>query len=169
MAAALPRATAAALPIRLRQLAVRCVDAEPVNVLLVIDKSGSMTDMPDDFDSDKWTAMKTSVAAALAPVKDQLRLGLELYPLAGCDMPDGSDVEVDVQAGGKALSMITKDAWRRRCRSAARRPRPRWHARARLLHQGRGQQLDGDKYVLLATDGGPNCNDALTAKPMPAP
>ena len=33
--------------------------SEPVNMLLVIDKSGSMTDMPADFDSDKWTAMKT--------------------------------------------------------------------------------------------------------------
>ena len=50
-----------------------------------------------------------SVAAALSPMKDQLQLGLELYPLAGCDMPSGSDIDVEVQAGGKALPIVTKE------------------------------------------------------------
>jgi hypothetical protein len=134
---------------------------EQVNMLLVIDKSGSMSDTPQDFDSDKWSAMKKSVAAALTPMAKQIRLGLELYPIAGCDLPSGGGVDVEVQAGDKALPLATKAL-------ADAEPSggtPTAAALARALEYfttGAGKNLDGGKYVLLATDGGPNCNDTLS-------
>ena len=36
-----------------------------VNILLVIDKSGSMASTPSGFGTDKWTAMKSALSAAL--------------------------------------------------------------------------------------------------------
>src|SRR6185503_7294591 len=68
-----------------------------VNVLLVLDKSGSMLDTPDGFDADKWTAMKASLGTALLGAQDALSLGLLMYPSDGCDVP--MDVAVDVAKG----------------------------------------------------------------------
>src|SRR5262249_1727819 len=79
-----------------------------VNMLLVIDKSGSMSDTPAHFDTDKWSAMSASVSAALTPMKDQIRLGLELYPMAGCDLPSGGGVDVEVQSGQQSMPQVTK-------------------------------------------------------------
>jgi hypothetical protein len=76
-------------------------------------------------------------------------------------MPGGSDIDVDVQAGDKALSMVTKAL----ADADATGGTPTAAALARALEyytKGAGKELDGGKYVLLATDGGPNCNDALS-------
>ena len=53
-----------------------------VNVLLVIDKSGSMADKPAGFSTDKWSALKTALSSSLDAVKNSLSFGLELYPLS---------------------------------------------------------------------------------------
>ncbi|MFI5308360.1 MAG: hypothetical protein ACHQ53_13455, partial [Polyangiales bacterium] len=78
-----------------------------VNVLLVIDKSGSMMEMPKGFDTDKWSAMKMSLASSLQAVEDKMWLGLELFPHAHCELPSGSDMDVDIQAGATALPLVT--------------------------------------------------------------
>jgi hypothetical protein len=127
----------------------------PVHVLLVIDKSGSMLDTPDGFDSDKWSAMKGSLATALDGAKDDLSLGLLLYPSDGCEVP--MDVAVDVAGGASALPDIAsalEDA-----EPSGGTPTAAALERALDYFQsGAGAGLEGDKYVLLATDGGPNCN-----------
>lgn len=132
-----------------------------VNMLLVIDKSGSMSDMPQHFDADKWSAMKSSVAAALTPMKDQIRLGLELYPMAGCDLPGGDNVDVEVQSGTKAMPLVMNAL--EGTDPSGGTPTAAALMRARdYFTKGAGAKLDGGKYVLLATDGGPNCNDGLS-------
>src|SRR5262245_33949080 len=40
-----------------------------IDIVLVIDKSGSMTATPTGFATDKWTAMKTALTGALDQVK----------------------------------------------------------------------------------------------------
>lgn len=131
------------------------------NLLLVIDKSGSMTDKPKGFDSDKWSAMKASLATALEAAKSKLWLGLELYPLAHCEMPAGSTMDVEVQPGDQALPHVLAalDA------TAPSGGTPTGAALGRALEyftKGAGAKLVGGKYVLLATDGGPNCNTGLS-------
>ena len=93
--------------------------AEPpiVNVLLVVDKSGSMDNTPAGFDSDKWSALRGALAETFDQTQDKISFGLDLYPYSGtsgeplpaeddCGMPAGSDVIVAVQAGPKAAPKI---------------------------------------------------------------
>jgi hypothetical protein len=55
----------------------------PVNVLLVVDKSGSMTDQPEGFALDKWSALGEALGAALSSAPLSVRFGLLAYPDAG--------------------------------------------------------------------------------------
>jgi hypothetical protein len=132
-----------------------------VNVLLVIDKSGSMLDKPQGFSNDKWTEMKSSLSSSLQAVQDKIWLGLELFPHAHCELPSGSDMDVDVQEGSKALPLVQMalDG------ATPEGGTPTATALSRALDyytKGGGAQLSGHKYVLLATDGGPNCNSGLS-------
>src|SRR5579859_6508840 len=143
-----------------------------VDILLVIDKSGSMTSKPAGFSTDKWSAMKTALSGALDTVKGGISFGLELFPnnptnpiptscTSQCwDMPAGDAAIVvpvgpgtqtvptivskfaDAPAGGTPTAVALKDA-------------------ADYFTTGAGKNLAGDKYVLLATDGGPNGNASL--------
>jgi hypothetical protein len=144
-----------------------------VNMLLVIDKSGSMTDSIGD--EDKWTAMKSALSTSLGRVQDEMNFGLELFPyslvapipLDGCDtnccdVPDGdAAVVVPVRPGTESVNDIANQL-------QATSPgggTPTAKALQGALDYfttGDGQNLAGDKYVLLATDGGPNCNANLT-------
>src|SRR6185369_9103602 len=92
------------------------------------------------------------------------------YPYSGksgamlsnsCEMPTGAAVVVPVQAGTKAAPLILAalDA------NPPEGGTPTAAALARALAYyttGAGKTLKGEKYVLLATDGGPNCNADLT-------
>ncbi|MFI5308086.1 MAG: hypothetical protein ACHQ53_12075, partial [Polyangiales bacterium] len=85
----------------------------------------------------------------------------ELFPHAHCELPSGSDMDVDIQAGATALPLVTMalDA------AMAEGGTPTAAALARALDyytKGGGANLPGHKYVLLATDGGPNCNSGLS-------
>jgi hypothetical protein len=52
-----------------------------VNVLLVIDKSGSMTEEPPGWSSqDKWSALQTALDEALTAVQEYMWFGMLLYP-----------------------------------------------------------------------------------------
>jgi hypothetical protein len=150
--------------------------AEPriVNMLLVIDKSGSMTDSIGD--EDKWTAMKSALAQSIGRVTTEINVGLELFPLSltetiplscdtdCCTVPDGdAAVVVPVGPAVRALSDITDEL-------ATTTPgggTPTAKALEGALDYftiGAGASLKGQSYVLLATDGGPNCNPGLTCE-----
>jgi hypothetical protein len=141
-----------------------------VNVLVVVDRSASMKEKPAGFATDKWTALRGALEATFDQTKVNISYGLDLYPYSGkvgqalndeCQMPSGDAVVVPVQAGDKAAPLILN--------ALAKNPpeggTPTAAALGRALAYfttGAGKTLTGDKYVLLATDGGPNCNADLT-------
>ncbi len=132
-----------------------------VNLLLVIDKSGSMADTPEGFGDDKWTAMKSALRTALDSAKNQLAFGLELFPdPRDCEMPEGSEMVVSVHAGSTSMPKIMDQL--NKVLPGGGTPTARALERAfEYYTAGEGAALGGDRFVLLATDGGPNCNAGL--------
>jgi len=163
----------------LDQCGVTSVEAtfSAANVLLVIDKSSSMDDQPQGFSLNKWDALKAALEPALAAVQDEMSFGLLLYPFAEqaqipldcfegcCEVPAGSAaVEVGIEPGTSSATkvMAALDA------SAPGGGTPTAAALDAALSYfttGDGKDLKGDRFVLLATDGGPNCgtNDTTCA------
>ena len=148
------------------------VAAEPpvVNVLLVVDKSLSMDDTPEGFATKKWAALQTALTATFTQTKAKISFGLDLYPYSGtsgqalsnsCEMPTSDGIVVPVEAGTKSAPLIL--AALKANPPSGGTPTAAALARADdYFTSGAGKALKGEKYVLLATDGGPNCNGDLT-------
>jgi hypothetical protein len=148
--------------------------ARDANVLLVVDKSGSMLQKPTGFAVDKWDAIRTSLHDALTPVKNKLSMGLLMYPYDAvtpidpscsgncCALPTGSAaVNVPIEPGLTALDKIVS-AVNATSPGGATPPARALDEALTYFTTGAGKDLVGDRYVLLATDGGPNCNETLT-------
>jgi hypothetical protein len=150
-------------------------DLRTVNMLLVIDKSGSMTDSLGD--EDKWTAMKSALAASLRRVGDEMNFGLELFPYSlsvkipetGCepncfDLPEGdAAILVPLQPGTNVTGEISTEL--EATSPGGGTPTAKALRSAfDYFTQGAGASLPGNNYVLLATDGGPNGNSSLACE-----
>jgi hypothetical protein len=148
------------------------LEAEPpiVNVLLVVDKSSSMS-KDDEFPEGRWATLGAALGTALDEAKDRVRFGLEFFPFADdpmdtpgtCQTPGGSNVLVPVGAGTTTVPNIV-DALETYAPAGGT---PTADALAHALEyftSGPGRTLAGRSYVLLATDGGPNCNAAISCE-----
>ena len=144
------------------------------NMLIVLDKSGSTLDQPTGFNVSIWDGLKAALSAALDASKDRIAFGLDLFPAPTdptkpipldckdvcCQMPLTPDVTVPIESGATGVPKIVSAL----NATAPGGGTPTAAALARAYDYfttGAGAGLDGDKYVLLATDGGPNCNKNL--------
>jgi hypothetical protein len=149
--------------------------AERNNVLLVVEKSASLSRVPDAYGMSKWEALQSALSSALYDYRGFLSLGLELFPTSAtdpvsdpippgcrevgrcCEMPTGVEPNVPVAEGEVALPRILEVL-------AATTPTgacPTTEALARAhayFTTGPNAELPGDDYVLLVTDGLPNCD-----------
>lgn len=140
--------------------------ARDANLLLVLDRSGSMLQKPDGFSVKKWDAVKIALRDALTPVKGKISLGLEMYP----NDPSGAGEACAMPTGGAAITVpVAADSVDKIVDSVnAAAPggaTPTAKALSLALEYyttGAGKDLKGDKYVILATDGGPNCDSSIT-------
>lgn len=145
----------------------------PVNMLLVLDKSGSM-DSPPDEDStvSLWDATRSALNEALEEAPDPVSFGLQMYPAKEltlscsgncCDMPEGGDIDIPIGEGDEVRDQIIDLL--ERTSPGGGTPTAAALARAyEYFATGPGADLEGDRFVLLATDGGPNCNSGATCE-----
>lgn len=146
----------------------KSADYRTPNILLVIDKSGSMSDEPEGFGMSKWAALEESLSAALQTVAEDVNLGLILYPYN----PEETAIECTVLPGAEAVQVAVEPATGavssivgalRGTAPGGGTPTAEALKRAFEYYvNGEGKDLTGEKYVLLATDGGPNCNSLLS-------
>jgi len=139
------------------------------NMLVVLDKSGSTTGQPTGFTVDIWDGLKTALSAALDGAKSHVAFGLDLFPDKSvplnctdncCTMPTSPDLTVPIEDGVTAVPKIT--AALNGTIPGGGTPTAAALGRAYdYFTTGAGASLVGDKYVMLATVGGPNCNSSL--------
>ena len=137
-------------------------EALPVQMLLVIDKSGSMnTSIADDVS--RWAAMEDAINAAVAATSESVGYGLLMYPSdSSCGV--SSDVDVPVLTGADVADNIASALADATPECSTPTAAALAAALAYFDEGGAGADLEGNKYVLLATDGGPNCNADLTCE-----
>ncbi len=139
-----------------------------VNLLFVVDKSGSMDNVPDGYSQNLWLSMNTALEGVLTGVQDLMNVGLELYPYPEsashpialdcedncCEMPEQNDMNVQIGPGGRTVEPILEAL----SETSPGGGTPTAEALRQALKYLQGAHLDGKTYVVLATDGGPNCN-----------
>ena len=151
-------------------------DVRTVNMLIVLDESGSMSASPTSGAASKWDIMKNALNTALTAVENDINFGLLLFPyLPGgisstdntqadnCAVPNdpAAAVNVPIATGPTGLQNVLDKV-------ASQAPGGGTPTAAALAEAykyfvtGDGRNLSGSKWVLLATDGGPNCNAGLT-------
>lgn len=144
-------------------------------MLIVMDKSGSMTDQPKGFDVSIWNGVKAALKTSLEAVKGRVAFGLELFPFPDdptkpisidctdncCEMPKTPDINVSIEDGDTAVPKILS-ALDATSPGGGTPTAVALHRAFEYFTKGAGATLSGEKYVMLATDGGPNCNTSLT-------
>ena len=155
-------------------------DVRVVNMLLVLDSSGSMGKPATTGGQTKWAIMQQALTSALTKVENDINFGLLLYPYKEggidatsdaltevCAVPADSATAVNIPigsgatAGAAAVQAIIQKVQKQT--PAGGTPTADALARAfEYFSTGDGRALPGTRWVILATDGGPNCNQALT-------
>ncbi|MGE5787517.1 MAG: vWA domain-containing protein [Myxococcales bacterium] len=145
-------------------------DYSHINMLIVLDKSLSMTATPAGDTKTKWVGATEALQQALNPNEPLVSYGFILYPYAApvaatsCELSGGEEaVNVKIGAASESVPKIVqlmKDTTPGGGTPTASALR----AAFQYYTQGGGMALDGQKYVLLVTDGGPNCNAALSCQ-----
>lgn len=150
-----------------------------VNLLLVIDKSGSMDD-DGGFDNSKWDTMKAALEGSLQEVALEINVGLSLYPFPDdvsigidkdtcgevgncCEMPTDTEPNIAIGPGLLTVPEIV-DSFDRVRPGGGTPTAAALESAYDYFVNGSGAELEGDNYVILATDGGPNCNADITCE-----
>ena len=120
----------------------------PAELLLVLDRSGSMTE------SGQWLELQRSLENLLRSYDDSIAFGLLLFPAVGFNACGVSDVSVSpsLRSGTQILDLIDRSTPLGGTPTADALIRAKTHLES--LPSNR-------KAVILATDGGPGCNDSL--------
>lgn len=123
---------------------------DPADLFLVVDKSGSMED-PLDTGQDKWPVMRDALTTVVQQYESGIRFGLSLYPQGDSCAAGAVDAQLAVQNAGPITGELGSTY------PEGGTPTHTTLAAARSYYTG--VTSPGTRYVLLATDGEPNCGD----------
>jgi hypothetical protein len=122
------------------------------NVMLVLDRSGSMKDaIANQSSTSKWDDLKNAVSSLVQGYDSQMRLGASIFSSNQDCAPGNIDVALAPAAGQSVLTKL-----------AAQGPdgnTPTATTLDTVIKQGLLDDATRGNYVVLATDGLPNCTD----------
>lgn len=136
-----------------------------VNTLLVVDKSGSMSNQPAGYTRSKWAALTQALTTVLTDTQKLMAYGLELFPDKAvtsscnndcCNMPATGTMDVTLPGDVTAITTLLAGTV-----PGGGTPTAQALKSALNYFRGAGANLQGQKVVFLATDGGPNCNSTI--------
>lgn len=142
-----------------------------MNMLIVLDKSGSMNGIPEGYTKSKWAGAVDALKKSLDPNNALISYGIALYPYASpvaattCELSEADDA-VNVKVGPAVDTVPQINALMASTSPGGGTPTAAALTAAYEYYtRGAGIGLEGKKYVLLVTDGGPNCNANITCGP----
>jgi hypothetical protein len=136
---------------------------ERVNTLLVVDKSSSMDEPPAGYTQDKWSFLTDALGTIVNNLQSRMAFGLEMFPAKAvsascvfgcCDMPAQGTLDLPIPAAVPDFLDVLAQTVPGGGTPTAQALR----SALSYFTEGPGNSLGGQKIVLLATDGGPNCN-----------
>ena len=146
-----------------------CVDAtvvaespETAELVLVVDRSGSMNAAAPGYGTTRWLGVKEALVDVTADLQSRVAFGLALFPSPGAEDTcavggDGAVVLVEPEVDSAAAIATVLDDFSTEPLGATPTAAALVDARRWL----RSNPSSRPRAVLLATDGGPNCNENL--------
>jgi hypothetical protein len=127
------------------------------NIMFVLDQSGSMSEDPNGGNTvpSKWTLLQQAVASVLKAFGDQAPFGVELFTSLGVDNASCySDTKIAVEPAHNTAMQIENIVNTAMPDSGTNTGEAIKRARVdpAMMDASRGQ------YIILITDGDPNCN-----------
>ena len=130
--------------------------APPPEVFLVIDRSGSMLEPGATPNMTKWEELTAAMQAVLQQFETQIQFGVLMYPAGDECATSGPQVQVGLHNQAAIWHELTNTT-----------PNGGTPTAAALTNASHALEYIGptgsDKFLILATDGGPNCNYFLSA------
>jgi Mg-chelatase subunit ChlD len=131
------------------------LERRPADIMVVLDRSGSMLEMVmvNGAAVPKWGEAVSALDTVLMRTQGQVSWGLKMFPMGGmCGVPDGADVGVALNNHGMILASI--NATPAGMDSGSTPTRDAVTKAAAVLQASPSTNA---KYLLVATDGEPNC------------
>ncbi len=139
--------------------AIEIEEADPPDLLLVVDRSGSMGG--DAGGAQKWATMRDALGVTLNDNTDQVNFGLMLFP----DNNDCNAGQVSTPASPGSSAAINTSL--QQANPNGNTPTHASLENALTYYEGAVVNPNG-RYVLLATDGQPNCGSSAVDKSVNA-
>lgn len=124
---------------------------------LVLDRSSSMNQTFGSGSTTRWAALRTAISRTIPAVDQTMELGVMIFPAASasCNAPAGFDIAPALGTTASIVALVNRSSATGSTPTALAHE----HATAGLLAR---RTAGAARALVLATDGAPDCNAALT-------
>jgi hypothetical protein len=140
------------------------LEHRPAELLLVLDRSGSMMDLPQGGAIPKWDEAIPALDEVIGKTEGQILWGLKMFPngMQTCASMDGIDVPLAINNSSTVTSAY-------KAAGPTGDGTPTTQAIKRAVTYLQANPSMNTRYLVLATDGQPTCPDGIDGDASDAP